>query len=132
MRKLFVTDEIALKLQELGFDEDCIVGMSSLGIMNHKIASGNNGCFVSWMKKYDTDLPLPLWQQVIDWLRETRGVHIFIFRTYADANCAFFGYQVDDMHNNKRIERMNYGLTYIQAREQAVLKAIEIAKSMQQ
>lgn len=131
MEEQFVTYEIALKLQGLGFNEDCIVGRSSLGIMNYKIVSGNNGCFVSWMKKDDTDLPLPLWQQAIDWLRNMHGIHVFIFRTYSNADCAFFGYQVDDIYLNMRMERMNYGLTYIQAREQSVLKAIEIVKCKQ-
>lgn len=132
MRELFVTDEIALKLQELAFDEDCIVGMSSLGIMNHKIASGNNGCFVSWMKKYDTDLPLPLWQQAIDWLRETRGVHVLIYTSCWSGSRMYFTFAVDCIYKREYWYSLSHDLTYNQAREQAVLKAIEIAKSMQQ
>lgn len=69
MQKQFVTYEIALKLKELGFDEECLgwfwgktpvleIGRTTLdALINPAILA-------------------PLWQQAIDWLREKHSIFV--------------------------------------------------------
>lgn len=67
MKKEFVTYEIALKLKELGFNEEC---MGLYYKTEFKLAD-----FISlpYFRNSETQVanitPAPLWQQVIDWLR---------------------------------------------------------------
>ena len=62
MQEIFVTKEIALKVQELGFDKNkCIMGLSEQGHYRHKFAITNiNESIICW-DKYDKDIPLPTW-----------------------------------------------------------------------
>ena len=54
MEEVFVTKEIALKVQELGFDKNkCIMGLSEQGRYRHKFTTTNrNETIISW-DRYD-------------------------------------------------------------------------------
>ena len=125
MKEQFVTYEIALKLKELGFDEECFGWYGSQGILNQKYDLEN------------TTLA-PLWQQVIDWFREKYNTNIEINRF---PNISKWGFVVTDMtiipKQQTRRENINMSLKvadarrfdkYYEAREQAILKAIESIK----
>ena len=70
MKKEFATYEIALKLKELGFNEDCfgyfVINLQELIIVNTK------------KHKSDWYISAPLWQQVIDWFREEHNIHLAV------------------------------------------------------
>ena len=108
MKEQFVTYEIALKLKELGFDEECF------GLYKNKILFRYYETF-TW-NDFSNSIKAPLWQQVIDWLREEHGIHIIINKTY--------GY-VLLLNKRNPIGKNNIG-NYYQAREQAILKALEL------
>ena len=119
MKEQFITYEIALKLRELGFNDWCF-------------------CFYNYSRKllyytgYDTlvyeelenitfninkeDILAPLWQQAIDWIREKYDIHIIINKTY--------GYVI--LRGGKNPIGLNYIGNFYQAREQAILKVIEL------
>lgn len=131
MKKQFVTYPIALALKELEFDEPCILGLSTLGVSRHKFTSPmTDDDYIRW-DKYDTDLPIPLWQQVIDWLREE---HFFIIiNPYDDLNAFIEVDQIlwdftlwDKEWNN--VSDYTYYHSYEEAREAAILKAIKLVK----
>lgn len=125
MKKQFVTYPIALALKELGFDKPCILGLSTLGVSRHKFTSPmTDDDYIRW-DKYDTDLPIPLWQQVIDWFRTK---HQILINPVVDVKDKFW-WVIAIRINDYDVETVNvYGVDYYEAREAAILKAIEIVK----
>ena len=145
MKKQFVTYEIALKLKELGFDKKCLAWFAE----NKEIQIAPD-VYKKWTSKPLTNLNIikvfnidcitaPLYQQVTDWFREKHNIHIEIELT---DNTMQFYYQyciVDsknrECHDEDMIDQAtriyNYNErfnTYEEAREQAILKAIELIK----
>jgi len=69
MRKQFVTYEIAKRLKDLGADFEDILAYYG----------GHGDEYFSFPKRineYKGNIDAPLWQQVIDWLREKHNLHI--------------------------------------------------------
>ena len=144
MKDQFVTYEIALKLKELGFNEEClacytphlgkgIFELISKGTSNEK--SGFNERFIK--AKAINGCAAPLWQQVIDWFRDEPDIVIEITRQkYFDTYANSYAYEVVcKVYKNKELEgsvviRDNKNnhifYSYEEAREQAILKAIQI------
>lgn len=65
MEKEFVTKEIANKVKVLGFNEDCFGTYYKEVLHLH----GVNNKFL----KEESECSAPLWQQVVNWLREEHG-----------------------------------------------------------
>ena len=113
MEKQFVTYEIALKLKDLGFNEDCLAFTDDKSLFLGDVAEYIKPC-----------IKVPLWQQVIDWLREEYNIHIYI-----DFYDDLYGFAIK-LNNETFYNR--YGSfepgfkTYEEARENAILKAIEL------
>ena len=145
MEKQFVTYEIALKLKELDFDKECLAWFAE----NKKIQIASD-VYKKWTSKPLTNLNIikvfnidcitaPLYQQVTDWFREKHNIHIEIELT---DNTMQFYYQyciVDsknrECHDEDMIDQAtriyNYNErfnTYEEAREQAILKTIELCQ----
>ena len=120
MQKQFVTYEIALKLKELGFDEPCLgrfVGENTFILDSGELSQKQNTT---------TYAPLsPLWQQVIDWFREKHNIHISIPNYYDGWSIDIRGFK-QNINLEYHSEPGNCLENYYEAREQAILKAIEI------
>jgi hypothetical protein len=95
MKKQFVNYKTALKLKELGFDEECfsIYNTDDNSLITPIIHSGKFGefaqhdtiyydCFV----KTIIGVKAPLYQQVVDWFREEHNIIITIEYLYTDKN----------------------------------------------
>ena len=125
MEEQFVTYEIALKLKELGFNEKCF---GYFGIQNE----------VKIEISYNSDLNLirrdfisaPLWQQVIDWLIEKHGIIIGYMNVNIHTNLEFMWCisTVEEIELNLPNKSERCFKDYQKAREQAILKAIELCK----
>ena len=111
MEEQFVTYEIALKLKELGFDEEVcalyrherlypILGFEKINSIKQSVIAA------------------PLWQQVIDWLREKRDIHLYLPKSVYGG----YVYVVDAKYSD------TIYANFYEAREQAILKAIELCK----
>ena len=134
MKKQFVTYEIALKLKELGFDEECLVYFNNDKYRDLicTCENGMDGDFT--VHHYSGDVNAPLWQQVIDWF-DNKNIIIGI-----DINPGTLFYRVHlykrYYHNPGRLVIRKYFLSgefnnFIskeEARKQAILKAIELCK----
>lgn len=125
MEKEFVTYEIALKLKELGFDEPCFGYYTESRLLH---LGGRLGSIddVTINKKYVDDICqndntclAPLWQQVIDWLREEHDVIIDVAKIFNGT---------DSCHFAINLEWEYFSGTYYEAREESILKAIELIK----
>ena len=86
MEEQFVPYELALKLKELGFEEECLASY------NHVGKKLNIGEFVSHGKY---SILAPLWQQAIDFFREKYDL---VGNVYANAS----GYLYEIHHSPKR------------------------------
>ena len=134
MKEQFVTYEIALALKELGFDEECLVYFNNDKYRDLicTCENGMDGDFI--VHHYSGDVNAPLWQQVIDWF-DNKNIIIGI-----DINPGTLFYRVHlykrYYHNPGRLVIGEYFLSgefnnFIskeEAREQAILKAIELCK----
>lgn len=141
MKKQFVTYEIALKLKELGFDEECMAyykdkKMSGVNKWNREDFEFHSINIKDVTNTTSEIVLAPLWQQVIDWFREKYNIHTNII-SWSDAaiinldGIVLDTYQISVFKNSdknpiKYIEV--YYDDYYKAREQAILKAIELVK----
>ena len=135
MKEQFVTYEIALKLGELGFNEKCFgyyycksnihIGDNCYSFTNGYITK----TYVENVCQSDDAFLAPLWQQAIDWFRNnnilieilaTDDWDHWIFQIWGKDMSAPF-YHMYESDENK---------SYEEAREQSILKAIELIQKL--
>lgn len=117
MRDQFVTYEIAKPMEELGYNESCLAYYDlKQGDLTPELSN-------DFEEMDDDDLPAPLWQQAIDWLREAHNIHLlpdvvqhpkghYRFIIKAHATILRVQFQTTDIHS------------YNEARRQAILTAL--------
>lgn len=149
MKEQFVSYDVALKLKELGFDEKCFAyfnehkRLSQFPDLNvfwnsNKEISFNRGLrYLLNKNKADLTMCLaPLWQQAIDWLREKHEIFIAINywgkRNVTPNNSVLYpnkyNYTIcQELTPKEKWIEAWYG-NYNEAREQAILKALELIK----
>lgn len=114
MKKQFVTYEIASKLKELGFDEECLTSYKS-----------NKTLFKIWYNEVvegKTTCSAPLWQQTEDWLRN-KNIIIEVRKNFPKNQ---YFYTID----SKTFQYVSEStFSYFEAREQAILKCIELCQN---
>lgn len=127
MEKEFVTYEIALKLQELGFDEPCFAHYISNqgwkidckeGSFYYKGSPSNS--------KDEYSILAPLWQQVLDWFRYAHKTDIGIYPCFVYNNHYNYEIIINRDFDNALLGNNSKKLSYEEAREQGILKAIDI------
>ena len=92
MKEQFVTYDVAKRLKELGFNEPCLGWIAqdeflSTGIREVK----NSDCAPKHCAS-------PLWQQAIDWLRETKKITVGLVPYYD-----YFYYIIKDFNTGSEI-----------------------------
>lgn len=137
MEKQFVTYEIALAIKELGFDKIFRFG-SDASLYNSKgehIFYSNYGFMSSGLS--DGYISAPLWQQIIDWFREKHNLLIHSPKP-DEWNNGKWAVKINSLDNSIIIAKFGsqpdwdiYRCinSYEEAREQVVLKAIELVKN---
>ena len=149
MNKQFVTYEIALKLKELGFNEKCLAsyytddernyGKGDIYDCRRKLSSSID--FDPFKEEFDNFyinsnetyyVSAPLWQQVIDWLREKYNLCIEIQCPQREFD--FYSWTIheplgiNDEEYNCQTYEDGFTNNYYKAREQAILKVLELCK----
>ena len=142
MEKQFVTYEIALKLKELGFDEKCMASYYTYDIKN--FSKGKYDYRGKFEFDYSTEdqyivnsnetyyVSAPIWGQVIDWLREKYNLCIEIQCPQREFD--FYSWTIheplgiNDEEYNCQTYEDGFTNNYYKAREQAILKALELCK----
>ena len=134
MKEQFVTYEIALKLKELGFDEECLTAFSDdkYHDLLHLCENHTEGNFTIELFQYG--IKAPLWQQVIDWFRNR--YNLLIDSPKLDVwNIGKWSVKMTSIDKSIVLEEhvgqpywriYRCFRTYEEAREQAILKAIEL------
>lgn len=155
MEKQFVTYSIALKLKELGFDEPCLGFFTHLGEIRRytNLVGDSIGCVNQFQNVKNSDISLgenwcssPLWQEVMDWFREKHDIHMSVNPLYNPKkfNTLMYSYDISYKENyygglddnldawiGLSDDGINYHIctSYEEAREQAILKAIELIRT---
>ena len=143
----FCSYEIALKLKELGFDEECFCTYHNAELSrnpSHKIdATPIQGKPYVWKnsKVHNSIVCVPLWQQVIDWFLVKYNIWINIdtslIKFYKDEELqpSKFQFIIENLENrdadymfHSADEELFY-FDYKYAREQAILKIIELCQN---
>src|SRR4029078_13290517 len=91
MKNLFVPYPIASALKDKGFDEPCLGGY----LLNGEFAEPDNelNCFRN-RNRSGGEISAPLYQQVVDWLRDEHGMRIKIEPTIKDGLDLFLYHNV--------------------------------------
>lgn len=131
MKEQFATYEISLKLKELGFNEECLAIYVNLvlkpvvqkpisGEFNYKFKSVRNSVIVN-----SENCSAPLWQQVIDWIRNEHSLHISIYRLNNKWCGDVYAINRQCYVTTHAINNMTYN-TYEEARSVSVLESLEL------
>lgn len=121
LKDIFVPYKIAVQLKEIGFDEPCIAYFNSTSIM-----PDYPYMYVKDYNKNSTEnknfTTAPTWEQVFKWFREKNYQSNIVFNFGS-----FYGF-IEDTRKIEAFAADEDYATYEQAREQLVLKLIEIYK----
>ena len=126
MEKQFVSYELAVKLKELGFDEQCskayrkshftlITGEEDKKPYRLYDLKTKNTVYTRWR---ENECTAPLWQQAFDWFREKHGLYLWIHSWKGD-----FGFG----DGSGEIHKCHFK-TYELARQACLEKLIELVK----
>lgn len=119
MQKLFVPYDLAVQLKKKGFKEPTL---------GHYYERDGQQCLVVY-GEFPPDsknwLPAPLYQQVIDWLREKHKIHVAAstFPVYNDQ----YGIQYTRSSLSSGWEPLS-GKTYYEALNNAIIKGLTLLK----
>lgn len=126
MQEQFVTYKIAKKLKELGFNELCLATYwHNTGIEIGKLC-------INLKEKINNneEILAPLWQQCIDYIRLIQNIDVVFVppvawqvQTY-DKNMTVYNFHLPEAETIQEDE-----IEYHKAKEQAILKALEIIKN---
>ena len=129
MREQFCDYEIAFALKELGFDEECCK-YYHYETLSDFIEEGDLYYFRNSVNKDDDICSAPLWQQVIDWIREKHDLHIEVDRyTGENGIHIFIGWIYGDFEEEDVPTDKDYKESYFEAKRVAILEAIEVIKN---
>lgn len=122
MKHLFVSYELALKLREKGFDEECLGVFHQGGNLKVTVQANfprKNSELVEYM------IAAPLFQQAVDWFREKHGVDIDISCNYEREDW-FYGYRKHGYSYNKEWKPL---VSYYEALTKAINEALKLIRS---
>lgn len=117
--EFFVTYDIAKKLKELGFAEPCAVCWNEKEVL---ISFGSIFRPSNYNTGWGSNISAPLWQQVIDWLREKHGYHFELIPDEETGEWYCISYFMLKMSET---DKKGPFKTYSEARGAAILNALE-------
>lgn len=126
MKNQFCSYEIAKQLKELEFDEYCLAVYFKDKFQLVKGFNINN-VDLHVANEFGGILA-PLWQQVIDWFREKQNIYINIEPITFDDEPTYI-FEIINLKNGMLLNDINSSfIDPNEAREQAILKALELCQ----
>lgn len=95
MEKEFITYDLAVKLRDLGFDEECFASIDKFS--NFPYIPSKGGRYKN-SNKYGV-LACPLWQQAFDWFREKYN----LFSTIAISGASDYQIYIHDLSKRNKL-----------------------------
>lgn len=126
MEEQFVPYELAIKLKELGFDEECCSYFTIYGNFSGDISNPRK--YNSEFEKSGSYISAPLWQQAFDWFLKEYDFWQYTFPNIHNKDWCFhiqwykesFGWGESHIQNGFK--------TYQEARQACLEKLIELCK----
>jgi hypothetical protein len=128
MKEQFISYEIALALKDMWFNEKCFGYYSNVETLILEVRENSS---LNKPDMYGKYCSAPLWQQVIDWFREEHNIHIAITVNPYSELTEVNGYKIYMDKNTSLtciVNQETQAWSNYKAREQAILKAIELCK----
>lgn len=138
MNEVFVTYELAKKLKEKGFDEECfgwyypseVCGFDykTTIVFNSSEYRGSNYKDMLVLHKDEKHIDAPTISQVLKWLREEKKIHLEIGLTYTGFHCTIYKNVVWDIIGGEDELTYKYHIdvySYSKTAEQAAIAGIE-------
>jgi len=131
MEDQFVNFDIALALKELGFDEPCMMCFIDEQYKYqhdlHFSSDMGSGALDRYTFKKNSDFSYstsaPLWQQVIDWLRDKKNMLLFV---KMDDNSKYFC-EIQSVTGRSQFHSPHWSeFDYFQARKRGIEEAIKL------
>lgn len=129
MEKLFIPYELALKLKELGFNEECLARYCVVTEWEKPTGEVRLQISNDCPNNHKTLFKAPLWSQVFDWFREKHNYHYEIFLT-SDSPYDKFHYRVMEIGKYFTLSYDNFEGTYEEARQACLEKLIELCNKI--
>lgn len=127
MENQFVPYELAVKLKELGFDEECLyVRQKDCPEFLYTPTD-----YEDYPESVYTEVLIPLWQQAFDWFREKHDLHsVIMLHSDSSSNNLLYAPMIDIMKpKHKAILDFDDYITHEKAREKCLEKLIEIVSN---
>lgn len=124
MEREFIPYKEALALKELGFDEPCLYGYDTFGVLISSSARWEN-----WNKSLQL-VSAPLFQQAFRWFRENKGLvpHIEL-----DSECPLeveYSFHIIILEGNNIFVSKDHYFPYEEAELACLQKLVEIAQEL--
>jgi len=127
MKHLFVPYELAIALKEKGFNEPCFTYWFTVKGDNPQLKESDVRDLKGWVNGEGSNTTAPLYQQVIDWLRDTKDIQINIeWNRYYEQTP--FIYTTRPTWRNQPVRPFGYsGMcnTYYNALEHAIYESLK-------
>ena len=125
MKEQFATREISEILKSKGFDEPCYAHFRDNDKEPTMLSTGIAGVKYSWIE--ESPILAPLWQQVIDWLRDKHFIYTEVEKTNFKNDD--FLVKVRRYNKNDRLckaSKYDSFRTHSFAMEQAIIKSLKL------
>ncbi len=121
MNQLFVSYELALRLRNLGFNEYCFSNYNDdNSLFEFWEESDPDGTIIKNSER-NNDITAPMYQQVVDWLRDTYKIMIHVEKVINSDNYYPVINNVSHKHNQALWDDTYYG-----AMEKGILDAMKL------
>lgn len=121
MEEQFVPYELALRLKELGFNEECF----RVKLKNSPEHWYTQTDYKDYPKQKKEEVLIPLWQQAFDWFRE-KGLNPVIYKV--EGHLWDWDIQDDNVEEDEVFD-IDLFKTYQEARLECLKKLIEIVEN---
>jgi hypothetical protein len=127
MKDLFVPYELAVKLKEVGFKVPCLAYCRIInGEETELEMNPTSGSLYDWNTSHDILISAPLWQQVIDWIREENKIVVEIHQLHNSKYELIYTWHVysDSLILTQKIDSADK--LYYRCLQSGIEKAIEL------
>jgi len=123
---LFVPYELAVKLKEKGFSDECFAKYLTTEIPENMFRFNSQGHPMNYNSgEFGRFVSAPLYQQVIDWFRETHRINIHADSLGLISYYGFVG-RIGNYSNAKKITEEEKMLTYYEAMTKSIQEALKL------
>lgn len=127
IKEQFIPYELALKLKELGFDEECFGFYSNNKIYYEDNITSNKILTITNKIRKETLIAAPLWQQAFDFIREFCNWSFCIKRSHKQKDYEYF-FEIFNPLLQTEVKSKKFN-TYQEARLACLEKLIEIVEN---